>query len=103
MHRKIVLSLTAEKKLDRLLMYLESTWSETIKLRFIDKLEDRMNIVGQKPEAFPKSNIKEDLHKCVITRQTSLYYTYDEHTIYILTVFDNRQDPTKLKEELKGL
>jgi len=70
-------------------------------LRFISKLEHRLNIVRQKPEAFPKSEIKKGLYKCVITRQTTMDYTFDENVIYILTIFDNRQDPSKLKEEVK--
>ena len=101
MQMQVVLSKTAEIKLDKLLTYLETNWSENVKLRFISKLENRLNVVRQKPEAFPKSEIKKGLYKCVITRQTSMYYTFDDEAIYILTVFDNRQDPNKLKEEVK--
>lgn len=101
MQRQVVLSKTAEIKLDKLLTYLETNWSENVKLRFISKLEHRLNIVRQKPEAFPKSEIKMGLCKCVITRQTTMYYTFDENVVYLLTIFDNRQDPDKLKEELK--
>lgn len=54
-----------------------------------------------KPEVFPKSNIKSGLYKCVITRQTTMYYTFNEKSIYVLTIFDSRQDPEKLKDEVK--
>jgi len=91
----------SRKKLDKLFNYLENHWSEEVKLRFISKLEQRIQIVRQKPEAFPKSKIKEGLHKCVITRQTSVYFKFDEKAVYILTVFDNRQDADKLAEETK--
>ncbi|MEM9547485.1 MAG: type II toxin-antitoxin system RelE/ParE family toxin [Bacteroidota bacterium] len=100
MQRQVVLSKTAEIKLDNLLTHLKTNWSENVKLRFISKLEHRLNIVRQKPEAFPKSEIKKGLFKCVITRQTTMYYTFDENVIYILTFFDNRQDPSILKEEV---
>ncbi len=101
MQRQVVLSKTAEIKLDKLFIYLETNSSENVKLRFISKLEHRLNIVRQKPEAFPNSEIKKGLYKCVITRQTTLYYTFDENVIYIITIFDNRQDPSKLKEEVE--
>ena len=101
MRRQIVLSRTAEKKLDKLFNYLETNWSEKVKLSFISKLEQRLSIVQQKPESFPKSEIKNDLHKCVITRQTTMYYTFDEKDIFVLTVFDNRQNPEKLEAEVK--
>ena len=35
MQRQVVLSKTAEIKLDKLLTYLETNWSENVKLRFI--------------------------------------------------------------------
>lgn len=101
MKRKIVLTKTAEKRLNDLLEYLENDWSATVKLRFISKLEQRLEIVKDKPEAFPVSTVKKGLYKCVITRQTTVYYTYNEIKIYILTVFDNRQDPNKLKKDVK--
>jgi len=101
MQRQIALSKTAQKKLNKLFIYLETNWSKKVKLRFITKLEQRIQIVKQKPEAFPRSEIKKGLHKCVITRQTTMFYTFDEKKIYILTIFDNRQDPDKLKDEVK--
>ena len=101
MLRKVVLSKIAERKLEKLLYYLESNWSEKIKLNFVRKLEKRLLLVQQRPQAFVSSKIKNGLHKCVITRQTSMFYTFDENTIYILTFFDSRQDPESLQFELE--
>lgn len=101
MKRKIVLTRTAEKRLNDLLEYLENAWSTKVKLNFISKLEQRLDVVKDKPEAFPMSSIKIGLHKCVITRQTTIYYTFDEQKINLLTVFDNRQDPNKLEKDVE--
>ena len=101
MKRKIVLTKTAEKRLNDLLEYLENAWSTKAKLKFISKLEQRLEIVKDKPEVFPASTVKKGLHKCVITRQTFIYYNFDEQKIYVLTVFDNRQDPNKLDKDVK--
>jgi len=101
MQRQIVLSKIAEKKLDNLFEYFESNWTEGVKLRFISKLENSIQIIQQNPETFPKSAIRQGLHKCVISRQTTMYYTFDDTVVYILTIFDNRQDPEKLIEDLQ--
>lgn len=100
MKRQIVLTKTAEQKLNKLFNYLEKNWSQKVKLRFIYKLEQSLNIIRQNPKAFPISEIKKGLHKCIVTRQTTIYFTFDEENIYFLTVFDNRQDPDKLQDEI---
>jgi len=52
------------------------------------------------PESFPKSNKQKGLHKCVITKQTTLYYTFNSKEIFIVTLFDTRQNPNKIKKDL---
>ena len=37
----------------------------------------------------------------VVTKQTSLFYRFDSKTIKVVTIFDNRMNPDKLKKELK--
>lgn len=101
MRRQIVLTKTAEKRLDDLLKYLENNWSLRVKLNFLVKLKKRFEVLKNNPEVFPHSNIKKGLYKCVVTRQTTVYYTFDNAKVYILTVFDNRQDPKQLKKEIE--
>ena len=91
----------AEKRLNALLKYLEISWSKKVKNKFVSTLEKRLEIVKENPEAFSSSSIKMGLHKCVITKQITVYYTFNEEYIFVLTVFDNRQDPEKLKYDLK--
>lgn len=57
MNRKVVLSKTAEKQLNKLLDYLESEWSTKVKLKFLSKLENTLQIVVNDPMAFPESKI----------------------------------------------
>ncbi len=99
--RKIVLTKTAEKRLTELLAYLESAWSRKVKNQFTNQLVKRLNFVRENPKAFPSSSVKQGIHKCVITKQITVYYTFDDQFIYVLTVFDNRQDPRSLVEEIK--
>jgi len=60
-------------------------------------------VIQQNPDLFLKSKLKNGLPKCVVTRQTSVYYSFNKFKIYILTVFDNRQDPDSLEEEINKM
>ncbi|KAA9324935.1 type II toxin-antitoxin system RelE/ParE family toxin [Adhaeribacter soli] len=100
MSRKVVLSKRAEKKLASLFDFLTEKWSEKIKHDFIQKLDKRIEAIKNKPESFPESEIQKGLFKCVITKQTTLYYRFTSRQIQIVTIFDSRQNPEKLKKDL---
>lgn len=85
-----------------LLKYLEEEWSKKIKNEFIKKLDKIFHQIIINPQNFPQSNKQKGIHKCVITKQTTIYYKYDDKAIYVITLFDNRQDPEKLEKELNN-
>lgn len=58
MNRKVTISKTAKKKLDRLFNYLLTNWSEKVKSDFVKKLDKSIHIIKLNPENFPKSLIK---------------------------------------------
>jgi plasmid stabilization system protein ParE len=99
--REIILSRTAAIKLENLLNYLEGEWSSRVKQKFIQKLDNSIHLIQNYPLSFEKSEIKIDLYRCVVTKQTTLYYKFDSKKVYIVTVFDNRMNPKKLKKETK--
>lgn len=101
MSRTVKLTHTAQVRLNRLLEYLENEWSEKVKLDFIRKLDKRIEHVRIRPNLFQKSSIKLGLHKCVLSKQTTFFYIHKQAEITILTVFDTRQDPNKLKRHIK--
>lgn len=99
MERKVKLSKRSKRKLENLLEYLENEWSIKTKKEFIKKLDKILDQIKINPNYFPQSKIKKGIHKCVVTKQTTIYYRFDDKFIYIISVFDNRQDPKKLKKE----
>jgi len=101
MIRKVKLSKRAEKKLGNLLEYLEITWSEKVKKDFIKKLDKSLDNIKKNPDIFSQTDTIKGLHKYIVTKQTTLFYKYDDNAIYIVTLFDNRQDPKKLIIETK--
>lgn len=97
--RKIVLSKRAANRLEKLLEYLELEWSLKVKNDFIKKLDKSLKQIQRFPESCQQTGFVTGLHMLVVTKQTSLFYRFDPKTITIVTLFDNRMNPDKLKEE----
>jgi len=97
---QVVLSKRAKIKLENLLDYLEKEWSSKSKNDFIKKLERAITQISKLPVCCPKSKLFPGLFKCVVTKQTTLYYRIKDETIEIITLFDTRQNPEKLNKEL---
>jgi plasmid stabilization system protein ParE len=77
--------------------YLEQNWTQKEKSDFFKKLEKRTGIIKQYPEIFPKSQKSDKVHRSVLTEQITIYYSVENQIIKILSLFDVRQDPVKLK------
>ncbi len=101
MARIVRLSKKASVKFDNIIEHLKSEWSEKVKDEFILKLDKAMNHLAQFPASHPKSETIKGLHRYVITRQTTIFYRFNKNVVTIVTLFDNRQDPNKIKEETK--
>jgi len=97
--RKIILSKRAAKRLEKLLDYLELEWSIKVKNDFIKKLDKSLNQIQKFPESCQQTTFVKGLHKLIVTKQTSLFYRFDSKTITIVTLFDNRMNPDRLKKE----
>ena len=99
--RSIILSKIAAKKLESLLEYLEVEWSEKVKSNFIEKLDKSLKQISKYPLSCEKSQLKPELHRCIVSKQTTIYYKFDTKRIFVVTVFDNRMNPEKLKQKTK--
>lgn len=89
------------KKLDSLLVYLENEWSTKVKHNFILKFDKSLKQIQKLPDSFPESEKIRDLRKCVVTKQTTVFYRYSDTSIDVITIFDNRQNPKSQKKEMK--
>mgnify|MGYP001381054264 CR=1 FL=1 len=97
---KVVLSKTAESKLENLFEYLVKEWSKKVKKDFVEKLDSSIEIIKNQPKIFPESKKGNGLRRYIITKQTTLYYRYNSKRINIVTLFDTRQNPNKLDKEI---
>jgi plasmid stabilization system protein ParE len=99
--REIRLSKRAMKKLESLLVYLEKEWSTKVKNDFIQKLDESLKQIQKLPDSYPESEKIRGLRKCVVTKQTTIFYKYSNTTIDVVIIFDNRQNPESLLKEGK--
>jgi plasmid stabilization system protein ParE len=98
MKREIIFSKNAEKNLIDLLEYLELKWSIKVRDKFITKLDKSIYLIQEEPEIFPKSQINKNQYRCVLSKQTTIYYKYNSKQIRVLSLFDTRQNPTKINK-----
>jgi len=87
----------ATKNLESIIIYLESNWTDKELKRFFQKLEKQILIISNFPEAYPLSKYKKGTHRCVLTKNLTIYYTIKEDCIVLLSIFDTRQNPDKLE------
>lgn len=97
---KVFISEIAEHKILDLLAYLEEIWSPKVKEDFLKKLFGKINQISELPYSCPQSKEFKGLFKCIITKQTSLYYrvNLEKDELEIITLFDNRQIKEKFKK-----
>ncbi len=99
---KVYLSELAERKLLKLSEYLLQEWGLKTHDRFISKLNKTVKQISNQPKSFPKSLKFKNLYRCVVTKQTTIFYRIKakQKEIEIITIFDTRQDPFKLRKDV---
>lgn len=99
---EVILSPQAEIKLEEITMYLLSEWGNKVKKDFLAKLTAKVEQISLQPESCPKSEKQGGIYKCVVTKQNTFYRTNSQRNILeVITFFDTRQNPIKLKKQLK--
>lgn len=96
---KVTFTPLAEKRLIKLLEYLEAEWSRKTRDKVLAKILVDIKRVSQYPISCPESKIKKGLHQCVVSKQTSFYYRVKtakssseaKSELEIISIFDNRQ------------
>ena len=76
--------------------YLESHWSEKEVLNFIIEIEYSLNLLAKENVLFIKSDYS-NVYKMVVIKQITLYYSIENHTIYLLRFWNNYKDLSNFK------
>ncbi|MBX3009840.1 MAG: type II toxin-antitoxin system RelE/ParE family toxin [Melioribacteraceae bacterium] len=83
--------------LQNIIDYLLYKWTEKEVRNFVRKLDKRLELISINPRLFPKTSKRKNVRRSVLTKHTVIYYETSTDTIKIVTLFDTRQDPKKLK------
>jgi plasmid stabilization system protein ParE len=81
----------------KLLDYLLNEWGDEITSRVNEQIEKTVNRICQTPYQFPVFLKRKNVHRCVVSPQTSIFFKINKNEIVIISVFDNRQNPKKRK------
>jgi len=87
----------AKMNLDLIIDYLTINWTDREIQNFYRKLDDILIIISKNPFAFPQSDLKSNIRRCVMTEQTTIYYEIKSDSIVLLSLFDARKNPKSLK------
>ncbi len=97
MPRQVIWSPHSENDFSGILEYLQKNWDNMVLINFIDIVDELINQISLNPKQFPIIQKQKKIRKCVITKHNSMYYRENKGSVDILRIFDNRQDPGKLK------
>ena len=94
---KIIWTIEAIQNLENIIKYLEVNWTEKEIQNFIKKLNKAISLISIRPNLFRLTEKKKNLRRCVLTKQTTIYFKSEYSIIFIVSLFDNRQDPAKFE------
>ncbi len=97
MSYRILWTNEAIKNLEQILDYITTAWTDKEANHFKMKLAEQLNIISKFPNIFPASIMAPRLRKAVLTKQTIIFYEVKDQNIYIVYLFDSRQNPERIK------
>ncbi len=81
---------------------MKSVWGNVALERFIQKVADKIEMIGPFPGSCQKSpfEVGPGVRRCVINKNVSLYYEVVNNEVHLLSFFQNRMNPDRLTDLL---
>ena len=86
----------ANKNLQSIMDYLDCQWTQREIDNFKKKLAKQIELIETNPRLFPVSEYNPGLRKAVLSKQTTIFYEIADRMIYLVYLFNNRQDIEKI-------
>ena len=95
---EIIWSAKARITYFKVLEYLAKNWNKREISAFTQKTEAIILAIQKNPGIFASSSKHDNIRKAIIDKNNSFFYQVDikEGKIFLLTFFDNRQNPRSL-------
>ncbi len=96
---KIIWSAEARQTYFSIIDYLHTEWSDKEIVNFVNRVNYKLDLLVTQPNLGATHKRKYNIHKTVIHKHTSLVYHVKpiKKEIVLLTFWDGRQNPLKLK------
>jgi len=97
--REVIWSAKAKHTFFSVIEYLNSNWTQKEMVQFNWRTLITINSIQKNPGIFPASSKNKEVRRAVVDKNNTFYYKIDDYNqkIYLLTFFDCRQDPRKLR------
>ena len=95
MSYRITWTESAKKSFDDVIGYLIQEWSQKEVQQLIYRTERVLTLLSNNPRIYPV--IHQGIHRCVLSKHNSLFFTIENNQVIILACWDNRKDPKELK------
>lgn len=82
--------------------YLLENWGKKSAKNFKGTVLHTLAIISKMPTIYPLTEYRENVRRCVVVKQVSMYYLVNETEIeiYVVRFYDNRRNPDKISEVL---
>ncbi len=95
--RNLVIIDRAKLNIRQTFEFVEGKFGLEARIKLALKIAKVLRIAREYPEIFPISDYNKKIRKCVVVKQCAIYYHFNIENVVILSLFDTRQNPTKIK------
>lgn len=92
---QIIWNKRAGRQFEQIQQYLEKEFGKKSAELFTSRLFNFLELLTRYPEIGTLENKEKNIRGFLLHRHTTIFYKKEKNVIYILSVFDNRQDPAK--------
>ena len=85
----------ADKKLEKIVDYLQEEWNDNVARAFVKRVYDFVDILIKFPEIGKIEHEERKIRGFVLVKQVTLFYKVTKDGIVILNLFDTRLKPSK--------
>ena len=98
---KVFWSPEADQELDTIFDYLLAEWNKKVVSTFARRIDSCIKTISEFPDSYPVTNKRKKLHRCILSKQSSLFYRVKNNEIEIVFLFDNRRSTSKLRKRMR--
>ena len=99
MAKEVIWSPEARAVFENVITYLQSNWTDKEVEHFIKATEKVVKLISNQPKLYRASKTKKNIHEALITKHNLMLYKNTRNVIYIMTIWDTRQDINKRKDK----